>query len=209
MDTNNITGNPDPGAPQLSTSGGEPAVGGQNPQEPVIKLSELKNVLGKDFKDKESALKSLKDTQSYVGQVGQLKQDNEKYKSGGAAPDAAGEIAALNAKIEAIQEDTFFDRNEQFRSIRPIVKTFAKANGKTLSETVELPDIKELVTKVSGFDKSQNMRTVLESNPRLASSQDKIAKAQTLAGSRSRKALSEAADLAVQAVSEAFPDYQG
>ena len=109
--------------------------------------------------------------------------------------------------MEAIQEDNFFERNPNFKSLRPVVRTFAKANGKKLEEVIELPEIKELVTKVSGYDKSQNIRTVLESNPRLASSQDKITKAQGLTATRSRKAITEAGELAVGAVMDAYPDF--
>ena len=194
-----------PDGPQLSPAGGNEAAGGQNPQEPTFTLSELKTALGKDFKDKDSTLKSLKDTQSYVAQVGTLKSQIEKLQGSSASPAATGELAELKAQLEAIQKDNFFERNTQFKQLRPVVETFAKAHGKPLNEVVELPEIKELLTKVSGFEQSQKMRTVLESNPRLASSQDKMTRAQNLSATRSRKAMADAGELAVQAVIDATP----
>ena len=88
---------------------------------------------------------------------------------------------------------------------RPLVDLIRE--GKTLQEVAELPEIKELLIKVSGFEQSQKMRTVLESNPRLASMQDKMTKAQELAATKSRKAVGEAADIAVSAVMDAYPEY--
>lgn len=207
MNNDNITPGSNPDVNQLGTPGGQGAVGGQNPQEPIFTLSELKTALGKDFKDKDTALKSLKDTQSYVGRVGQLEGQLREFQGSNQTPAATGEIAAMKAQLEAIQEDNFFERNPDFKSLRPVVRTFAKANGKRLEEVIELPEIKDLVNKVSGYDKSQSMRTVLESNPRLASSQDKITKAQGLAATRSRKALNEAGELAVQSVMDVYPDF--
>lgn len=206
MDNDNITQNPDPIVNLQGTIGGDGAVGGQNPQEQVIPLSELKNFLGKDFKDKDSALKSLKDTQTYVGRVGQLEQQLQGFQ-GGSQPVATGEVAALREQIDSIQRDGFFNTNPQYKSIRPVVEKLAKAEGKGLHEIVELPEFKDMFSKVEGFEKSQGLRTVLESNPRLASSQDKLSKAQGLVSTRSRKALAEASDLAIQAVMDATPGY--
>lgn len=208
MEPNNTPGNTNPDANLEGAPNGIPAVGGQNPQEPSIPLSELKSVLGKNWADKSTALASLKEMQSYTGKVGQLENEVRKLQSQ-PLPAATGEMAELKAQLENIQKDTFFERNAEFKSIRPVVETFSKARGKTLSETVELPEVKELLAKVSGFEQSQKMRTVLESNPRLASSQDKMTKAQELSSTRSRKALREGADLAVGAVMDAYPEYLG
>jgi hypothetical protein len=196
-----------PDGPQLSPAGGNAAVGGQSPQETPITLSELNKGLGKDFKDKDTALKSLKDTQSYVAQVGTLKSQLEKLQSQPSSPQASGEIADLKAQLNNIQTENFFERNAPLKAIRTTVEAFTKAQGKTLQEVAELPEIKELLVKVSGFEQSQKMRTVLESNPRLASMQDKMTKAQELAATKSRKAIGEAADIAVSAVMDAYPEY--
>jgi hypothetical protein len=191
----------------LSPAGGNAAVGGQSPQETPITLSELNKGLGKDFKDKDTALKSLKDTQSYVAQVGTLKSQIEKLQSQSSSPQASGEIADLKAQLNNIQTENFFERNAPLKAIRTTVEAFTKAQGKTLQEVAELPEIKELLVKVSGFEQSQKMRTVLESNPRLASMQDKMTKAQELASTKSRKAVAEAAELAVSSVMDAYPEY--
>ena len=191
------------------TGDGNVAVGGQNPQETMIPLSELNKGLGKDFKDKDTALKSLRDTQSYVAQVGTLKSQLEKLQTQPQTPQASGEIAELKAQLENIQKENFFERNQPLKTIRPTVEAFAKAHGKPLNEVAEMPEIKELLTKVSGFEQSQKMRTVLESNPRLASMTDKMTKAQELASTRSRKAIEQASEQAVSAVMDAYPDFGG
>lgn len=195
-----------PEGPQLSPAGGSAAVGGQSPQEILVPLSELNKGLGKDFKDKDSALKSLRDTQTYVAEVGTLKSQLQRFQQS-TSPAAAGEVAELRAQMESLQRDSFFDRNPQFKPIRSVVETFSKANAKALNEVVELPEIKELSEKVSGFEQSQKMRTVLESNPRLASSTDKIGKAQALVATRSRRNIEEAGQQAVSAVMDAYPDF--
>jgi hypothetical protein len=142
-----------------------------------------------------------------VAQVGTLKSQIEKLQSQSSSPQASGEIADLKAQLNNIQTENFFERNAPLKAIRTTVEAFTKAQGKTLQEVAELPEIKELLVKVSGFEQSQKMRTVLESNPRLASMQDKMTKAQELVSTKSRKAVAEAAELAVSSVMDAYPEY--
>lgn len=205
MDTNNTPAETNPDANLEGASSGNSAVGGETPQE-SIPLSELKNILGKNWKDKDTALKSLKEMQSYTGKVGPLEKELSELKSktiGVATPPANNEVIQ---RISSLENELWFEKNSQYKSMRPIVEKLAKAEGKGLHEVVELPELKDLFSKAQGFEKTQNLRTVLESNPRLASSQDKMSKAQNLSATRSRKSMAEAGELAVQAVMDANPD---
>lgn len=206
MQNENIPDVTNPDANLEGASSGNTAVGGNAPQE-SIPLSELKSVLGKNWKDKDTALKSLKDMQSYTGKVGQLEKDLEALRngqSGNAIPQINNEV--LN-RVNALENELWFEKNSQYKPMRPLVEKLAKAEGKGLHEVVELPEFKDTFTKVQGFEKTQNLRTVLETNPRLASSQDKMSKAQNLSATRSRKSMAEASELAVQAVIDANPDF--
>ena len=209
MEPNNTTGNPILDANQLGAASGDTAVGGQNPQESTLTLSELRSVLGKDFKDKETALKSLKDTQSYVGKVGQLEKELTTLRNQPASAANTQDVSEVKAEIRKMKDELWFADNAAYKPHRTLVEKYAKAEGKTFSEIVESPEFKDVFSKIQGFEQSQKMRTVLESNPRLASSQDKMSKAQTLAATRSRKALGEAGEQAISAVMDAYPDYQG
>ena len=205
MEIENITGETVPGANQLGASEGQPAVGSQNSQEPVIRLSELKNVLGKDFTSTEAALKSVKDTYSYVGKVGQLEKELAQRTAGAANANSNDTVLK---EIEALKNDLWFSKNPQYAASRSLIEKLGRAEGKPLHEVVEIPEFKETFTKVQGFDQSQKLRSVLESNPRLASSQDKMTKAQDLAATRSRKAMAQAGEMAVQAVIDATPGFE-
>ncbi len=208
METNNITDTNLSGVAHVDTAGESSAVGGQNPQEPTFTLSELKSVLGKDFKDKDTALKSVKDTFNYVGRVGQLEEELKKSQKQPTSAANATEVEGIKTELQKMKDELWFADNSAYKPHRQLVETFAKAKGKNFSEIVDSQEFKDVFTKVQGFEKIQNTRTVLESNPRLASSQDKLSKAQNLAATRSRKALSEAGEIAVSAVLDAYPDLE-
>lgn len=207
MEPINTTDQPFPDANQLGAAGGYSAVGGHNPQEPVIPLSALKAALGKDFKDTDTALKSLKDTQSYVGKVGQLEKELSMARNQPAGAASATDMGELKGEVQKMKDELWFADNPQFKPHRTLVSKFAKAEGKTFSEIVESPEFKDVFTKVQGYEQSQGLRTVLESNPRLASSSDKMRKAQEMASTPSRKAKDEAAEMAVSAVMDAYPEF--
>ena len=57
----NLTDSTLPGATHVEASGGQAAVAD------TLSLAELNTLLGKDFKDKATALKAVKDTFSYIG----------------------------------------------------------------------------------------------------------------------------------------------
>lgn len=130
----------------------------------ALSLNELNSFLGKNFTSKESALKSLKDTQSYVGKKTEditKKIDPNQFIS-----------------REQYETDMFYSRNAEFSTpeVREVIDAMAKAKGLSPKDVVASDTFKAVFSKVKGYDESQSLRSVLETNPRLASTRDSFTK---------------------------------
>lgn len=160
------------------------------PQDTVetLSLEELNKYLGKNYKDKATALKSVKDTFSYVGKKVEVKKD----------VDLSGYISK-----DQYETDMFYSKNPEYESssVRAVIDSMAKAEGKKPAEIVQSENFKTIFGKVKGYDESQSVKSVLESNPRLASSRDKMSQAGE--AMRAGNKLS-AEELATRAVMEAY-----
>lgn len=126
----------------------------------ALSLNELNSFLGKNFTSKESALKSLKDTFSYVGRKAEditPKIDPNQFIS-----------------REQYEQDMFYSRNAEYSTpeVREIIDAMAKAKGMSPKDVVTSDTFKAVFSKVKGYDESQGLRSVLETNPRLASTRD-------------------------------------
>ena len=141
-------------------------------------LSEINATLGKNFPTKEAALKSFKDTFSYVGKK---KEDIEREVT--SRLQVNNETNKLAQEIEEMRKERFYDKNPQYSSLRSVIE---KAGGNP-AEVVNQDWFKEISTKVSGYEETQKLKTVLESNPRLTSSRDSLTKARELSQSGGRK----------------------
>lgn len=184
------------------------ADGGSADQTSVISLDELKTVLGKEFKDPETALKSIKDTFNYVGDVGKVKGVIAEAKSR-LGTDEQGVISALNklmeesnksegVKVEApiqpsaegfitkeqYQEDIFFSKNQNLSEVKDILTPLKNANPETKNMSwdafIATDNAKKVVDTFTGYNEVQSKRSVLESNPRLGVATDKLTEARTL-----------------------------
>lgn len=158
-------------------------------------LGELNTFLGKDFKSKDAALKAVKDTFSYVGKK---KEDIEKEVLAKVTNTAATDTLAK--ELEEMRRERFYDKNPQYAD--PAVRKFIESTGKNPVDVVNMPEFKEIFTKVSGYDESQKLKTVLESNPRLASTKDAFSKARELQAQGANKDQVEA--LVVRGVLESM-----
>lgn len=145
---------------QLNPPAPEAAVSNESPEN--LSLSELNTLLGKDFKDKATALKSVKDTYSYVGK---RKEDIAKEVGGG--------NEMLASELKQIKENMFFDKNPDYAPYRSLMTKM----GSNPEEVAGSPEFKNIFEKAVGFDASQKLKSVLVSNPRLASSKDNLTKA--------------------------------
>lgn len=211
MEPNNTTGTPLPDASQLNAAGGTPAVGtaptttqGTAPSTDAMSLKEINATLGKDFKDVPTALKAFQDTFSFVG------KRKEDIKSEVLAEiQKSDRTNELSTELKAIRTERFFEKNADYD--KPEIRKFIEATGQEPAAVITTPEFKSIFDKVVEHDKSVKLRTVLESNPRLASSRDSLTKAQELASSAvditnpaHRRAREQAGQLAVDAVKSAF-----
>jgi hypothetical protein len=136
-----------------------------------LTLGELNSRLGKDFKDKETALKALKDTFSFVGK---RKEDIEKEVLARVSNNQSTE--SITKELAEMRKERFFDKNPD---LAPFRQAYEKVGGSP-EEFFNSEAFKPLIEKAKGYDESQKLRTVLESNPRLASSKDSLTKANDL-----------------------------
>ncbi len=156
-------------------------------------LSELNATLGKNYPTREAALKSIKDTFSYVG-----KKVDDVKREVMAETQNNGRIDQLAKELEEERKERFYDRNPQYVSVRNVIEKF----GGNPVEVVNSPEFKEIFEKVSGYDESQKLKTVLESNPRLSSSRDSLNKAREIA--QSGRPTDEVESMVANAVKDAY-----
>jgi hypothetical protein len=149
-----------------------------------LSLDEINSHLGKDFKDKATALKAFKDTFSYVGKK---REDILKEL------DSAKNTEALTAEIKLIKENMFYDRNPEYAQYRTLIDKL----GENPEKVINSSEFKSVYEKAKGFDESAKLKTVLQSSPRLASAQDSLSKAREALSSGNRD---KAEDLIARAV---------
>lgn len=135
----------------------------------AMTLTELNQHLGKAFPTKEAALKSIADTFSYVGKK---KEDIEKEVL---ARVPTQTDPAIVKELENIRKDMFYKDNPQYAD--PNVRAIIEKLGSNPSEVTSRPEFQTIFEKVKGYDESQKLKTVLDSNPRLATSRDALGKA--------------------------------
>lgn len=188
METENTNPESLDGTIELDVSSDNGTVEAVTPAVEGLSLQELNEYLGKDYKDKGSALKSLKETFSFVG---------KKIE--------AGKGVDMSNFISKDQYDTdmFYSKNTEYNNpdIRTVIDSMAKAEGKRPSEVVNSEAFKNVFGKVKGYDESQSLKSVLESNPRLAGSRDKFTQAQEAMKAGNTQSAEE---LATRAVMEAY-----
>lgn len=202
MNEENITDGTLSDASQLNAADVSSTVGSGTdttaPTQPVeaLTLAEINASLGKNFPTKESAIKAFKDTFSYVGKK---REDIEKEVRANVQTD--DRISKLAQELEVERKERFYDRNPQYAD--PAVRKLIDSIGGNPSDVVNREEFKQVFEKVSGFDKSQKLKTVLESNPRITSSRDNLTKASEIRN-KTGQVNHEVEKLAVNAVKEAF-----
>lgn len=203
MDDENITGQGLSDGSQLNPADPSSTVGngtgtGTAPAQSVeaLSLAEINASLGKNFPTKDAAIKAFKDTFSYVGKK---KEDIEKEVRGSINTDTR--IDTLAKELEAERKERFFDKNPQYAD--PAVRKLIETIGGDPREVVNREEFKTVFEKVSGFDKSTKLKTVLESNPRITSSRDNLSKANDIVN-KTGQVTHEVEKFAVNAVKDAF-----
>lgn len=167
---------------QLNSAAVDEAVSQPKAPADALSLSELNSILGKDFKDIETAKKSVKDTYSYVGK-----------KREDIISEISGNTESLSKEVKEIKENSFYRDHPEFAEHRALI---AKIGGNP-EEVVSTPEFKSIFEKADGYNKLQSQRSVLVSNPRLASSKDNLSKAMEAQSTGNREAMEKHATAAV------------
>lgn len=161
-----------------------------------ISLEEIEKELGKKFPNKETALKAFKDTFSYVGK----KKDSiaEEVKK-----EFSGEQFITREQYE---RDMFYSKNPEYNdpTIQTVIEAISVKEKIPVSEVVKTDAFKDIFGSVTGFKKSQEMKSVLESNPRIASSKSKLSEGRDLIFNGDSAQKEAGRDLVTKAVLEAI-----
>ena len=131
----------------------------------ALTLDEINSHLGKNFTTKEAALKSLKDTQSFVGM--RVAPKNE-------------DTSELKMEVSKMQEDLFYAQNKDYEPYKGIISELKKANpDKTLSELVALDSFKTVYDDAKSYAEVKSAKSILSTNSRIGVVGDKLSQAQT------------------------------
>lgn len=122
-----------------------------------LTLAELNKVLGKEYKDKDSALKSLADTNSYVGKLG---QELAVLKNKGAETDPS-----LLKEVQALKETVFYSEHPQFKDYADVIRRM----GGNPAEVVDSPEFKKVFEMGQKATEADSKKSVVSSNSRIAS----------------------------------------
>jgi hypothetical protein len=135
-----------------------------------LSLDELNETLGKQFKDKDSAIKAIKDTFSYVGK--KVDQVEAELKNNG-----------FISKRE-LEDVLFYRDNPEFGAHQDIIDAYASKFGISPKEAVKSEALSGLLAKAQKADSYERNQSVIESNPRLVASRSSLDKARDMAMSR-------------------------
>lgn len=198
--------------------GGE---GADKSQQDVSLKDKLGEALGKEFPDDETALKAVKDTFNFVGEIGNIKElksamgqlqkvfntdqkgvlnkVDEIVKTGG-----TGKIDPTKFVAKSdFDRSNFYLNNPDYKPYTRLVEIYQKANpDKSREEIVEMDDFKEDFDKIKAHDETEKSKSVLKSSPRLGKMTDKISEAREAADKGDH---ATAEQKAVEAVTEAYP----
>ncbi len=173
----NTPSNLSPDVTHVDTAGGA-----ENVDSATLSLAELNTLLGRTYMTKESALKGLKETYSFVG----------KKLEAATAPPAQSFATAQDVK--ALQEDLFYSQNPDYRDYR---KTIAMM-GSNPAEVVASEAFKILWDKVKVADDASKKKSVVSSSPRLAQTQTVVDEAIKVANAT--RSASDTADVLARAI---------
>lgn len=177
-----------PSEPHVSSEEGGGADNG-------ITLEKLTEVLGKEFKDADSALKSIKDTYGYVGSQAQYREKMTSLAQQ-LGTDETGVLNALQAlagpqksEVKAdvktpsgdyvprsqYEQDQFFASNKELSGLKEILIPLKNANPEmSWSDLVKQPHVEQLIEKDKAYSEIQDKKSVVESNPRIGAASDKV-----------------------------------
>lgn len=177
------------GDAQLTPSPDEGTVSGVE----ALSLEELNSALGKPYTSKEAALKSLKDTFSFVGK----RKEDIMSELASKQAEALSKTESVVEKVSKLERELWYRDHPEYTEYRKIIEKI----GGNPQDVVNSEEFKVIFAKAKGFDETQKLRTVLESNPRIAAAKETFQKAKEAIEKGNRV---EGEQLIAQAVREHF-----
>lgn len=164
-----------------SSEGGDKGSPNQSSDDETLTLSELENELGREFPDKEAAMKSLKDTYGYVGDLGsKVAQYEERYgglDSQGDSESSSDDTSASSTEDSDVMTKTeykrekWFDDNPQYKEHREVIESLSETHDVEPQEVVEMEGVKSLF---QGQSDQNDQESVAMSNNRVGQSSDTL-----------------------------------
>lgn len=163
-----------------------------------LTLAELEAVTGKTFESKEKALKSLRDTTSYVGDLGSkvakyqerygsLDQESEKSKDDDeSTSDSDNDVMTK----EDYRREKWFDSNPQFAAHRDVIEALSEKHNVKPEEVVEMEGVKSLFSSRTELEELKSQKSVATSNNRVGQKSEEMDEA--------NKTISEASQARLQ-----------
>lgn len=131
----------------------------------TLTLDQLNSELGTRYQTVEAAVKGLKETKNYVGRVGQETKSQEVDTSKFVSKDQ-------------YEQDMFYAGQPKLAPYKEIINARAKELGVRPADAVANDAaLKTTLEKLSGYDETENAKSVLMTNPRLGQVTDNLAKA--------------------------------
>lgn len=174
-----ITSEELPGESQLNSSDSDETVITEGEQAPLtenqlkgLSLDELNETLGKQFKDKDSAIKAIKDTFSYVGK--KVEQVENELKNNG-----------FISKRE-LEDVLFYRDNPEVSKHKDIIDAYANKFGISPQEAAKSEALNGLFERAAKADSYESNQSVIESNPRFVESKSNLDKAREMSNESGR-----------------------
>lgn len=120
----------------------------------TLSLSELNQILGKNFPDKAAALKSVKDTYKFVG-------SRPAPVTESAAPVADD---SWKQEVQTLKDDLFYSAHPELTDYRSLISKM----GGNPAEVVASEEFKTLFEKVKVADEVEQKKSIVSSSPRIA-----------------------------------------
>lgn len=136
------------------------ADGGAAVDSSTLTLAELSSYLGKNFPDKETALKSLKDTQSFVGKK---REDIEAEVRASVAPAATQTSPEVAQELSSIKTRLFFSDHPEYKGYEAIIAKM----GSDPSAVVGSDEFKQVFESGKVADEVSKTRSVVASSARV------------------------------------------
>lgn len=183
MNEENITSEGQLGDAAVASESSNPKETVSNEVAESLSLKELNDYLGKNYKDKTSAIKSIKDTFSFVG---------KKIEASAPVSHDNGDVAR---QLKEMKTELFYSKHPEYESFKGAISKM----GENPADVIMMPEFKDIFDRASSFDKIQKTKTVLESNPRIGQIRNKQKEATEALQSRNYE---KADSIAVESVIE-------